>query len=153
MEIFCYTLLLKSEIQFYVSIHQNNLELTCSVETEGKSENLNDYSWGTCLQNIVLFGLSFMAAHEFELKKSNIKTHLRHIMKRIQQFEKLGHIELSKNVLGMFLSEFRTFISIWFQFVETEGDSLSDDCYLIRSTIGLLICFHLMYFHWSAKNS
>jgi hypothetical protein len=142
---------MKTEIQFYISIHENNLEVTCSLENEGKSENLNDYSWGSCLQNIVLFGLSFMAAHDFQLKNSIMKTQLRHIMNRIKQFEKLGHIELSKNVLGMFLTEFRTFIHLWFQFVETNGHSFFDDCYLIRSTIGLLVCFHLMYFHWSAK--
>jgi len=149
MEIFCYTLVVSEEVQFYVTVSNEKLFLTTSKLDEERTGSSKEFTWAVCLQNIVLFGLSFMSNFDFEIKDSPIKKQLKLVLCRIKQFEKLGDVELSKNVLVLFLSEFQKLIATWFQFVES--NQLEDEVFLIRNTIGLLCTFHHMFYHCSQK--
>lgn len=145
MEIFCYSVVIETEHLFYVSCNEEKVTVTCSIREEKRIEKTREYTWGVCLRNIVLFGLSVMNQFQFEVKPSNFKKQLTNILKRVRQFEKLGDIELSKNVLLIFLQEYFTLLSEWFNFLE-QG-MIEDKIFAIRSTIGLLISFHIMKTH------
>lgn len=145
MEIFCYSVIIETEHLFYVSSNNEKITVTTSNPNEQRVEKTSEFTWGVCLQNIVLFCLSIMNEFEFEIKPGKFKKQLSIILKRIRQFEKLGHIELNKNVLLMFLHEYYILLSEWFNVLEKR--MIDDKIFAIRSTIGLLATFHIMKVH------
>lgn len=145
MEIFCYSAVIETEHLFYVSLNGEKVTVTCSIEEEKRIEKMSELTWGVCLRNIVLFGLSVMNQFEFEVQSGKFKKQLTTILKRIRQFQKLGDIKLSKNVMLLFLQEHFNLLSLWFDFLEK--GMIEDKLFAIRSTIGLLITFHAIREH------
>jgi hypothetical protein len=143
MEIFCYSATIASDnIFFYVSCNENNIIVTTSKNDERRSENASEFTWGMCLENIVIFSLSLMNLFDFNMKPTPLKKKLGVVLKRIKQFERLGDIELNHSVLLLFLIDFHDFIREW---IHQLPSGITDDIiYAIRSTIGLLCTFHIM---------
>lgn len=148
MEYFQYTLFSSDSITFYVSIVDVTILISSSVsESYHRKENIQDFSWGVCLQNIVLFSVTLMADLNFTIKECSFKRHLSRILNRIKQFEKLGAIDLSERVLVLFVEELFQLIQSWFEFTNLLNQEDKHRNYIIESTVGLLCTFHILFFH------
>ena len=150
MEIFCYQAVIASEpVFFHVSCISDTVVVTTSNTEERRSEKIPEFTWGVCLENIVLFSLSIMNLFNFNMKPTPLKKKLSLVLKRIKQFEKLGDIELNHHVLLLFLTEFHDFIKEWIS--QLPLGITDDKVFAIRSTIGLLCTFHIMRNRLSLK--
>lgn len=157
MNVFEYRLTIPEVYYIYVSVIESNIVVTCNYDNLiFKKENCNDFTWGNCLQNIIIFGMSIMTDLNFNIQENSFKQSLKLILQRIQQFEKLGNVDLSTAVLILFLNEFYSLIQKWCLFIPTLGTSLDmgfkmksssmeNKRYLIDMTIGLLMTFHILY--------
>jgi hypothetical protein len=109
-----------------------------------RKENIDEFSWGVCLQNIVLFSVTLFGDLNFALHNTNFKSKLQRVLHRIKQFEKVGNIELSKAVLVLFLNEFFELIQAWFLFSSSLANGIEQIEYLVHTSVGLLCTFHIL---------
>lgn len=152
MEYFQYSLFSNEPITFYVSVLDITILISSSVtENYHRKENIQDFSWGVCLQNIVLFSVSLMAELNFVIRECSFKKNLNKILHRIKQFEKLGNIDLSERVLVLFIQELFQLIQSWFDFCNLFDQQENQRHYLIESTVGLICTFHILFYHVTYK--
>jgi hypothetical protein len=148
MEFFRYEIIASSIDNFYVSVHENIITVSSYTdEFRSRKENVEDYSWGICLQNLVLFSINLMSDLNFKIIDTSFKSKLQKILHRIKQFEKLGNIDLSSSVLVLFVSELFDLISAWLLFAPNIENYLHQKTHIIDTTIGLLCIFHILYQH------
>ena len=148
MEFFHYNFIVGDCIDFYVTTHENVITVTTSSNINiSRKENIDEFSWGVCLQNIVLFSVTLFGDLNFALRNTNFKSKLQRVLHRIKQFEKVGNIELSKAVLVLFLNEFFELIQAWFLFSSSLANAIEQIEYLVHTSVGLLCTFHILYFH------
>lgn len=153
MNCFTYEIHCDKNYELIVNIFDEKIYVSCNCPRDiFKTERISEFSWGICLQNLVLFSLSIMNDMNFQVNNISFKKALSQLLNRIRQFEKLGDIELSNSVLNLFTCEIFNFIKVWLHFIETLNYSETSAVYFVLdNTIGLLTIFHILYFQTHIK--
>ena len=147
MEVFAYDLFCDRQYEFLISITNNVVTVSCNCERDiYKKENLNEFSWGSCLQNLVTFSLTIMNDLEYNISNVSFKNALRNLLNRIRQFVKLGDIDLSQGVLKLFTCELLDFINCWKVFTKSLNFAEKNSVFFVLdTTVALLTIFHILY--------
>ena len=147
MNFFMYEINIPDRICLYVSVVKSTILVTTDFDVNVyRKEDINDFSWGACLQNILLFGMTIFRESNFKISHVEFKNSLKLILQRISQFEKLGHITLAKSVMILFLNELYCLINKWIQYISTlQTVSVDEKKYLVENSIGLLVTFHILF--------